>query len=159
MCDIATGLSVGGALLGGVLNFAGQSAQARAYERAAESEEQAAAYESDRTRDRLRRTVSAQRAAFSKSGVVFEGTPEDVILDTVEQGELDAAAIRYGGRVRADSLRARGAAARASGFAGLGVTALGAGGSLGNVFSSTVSNVGPTGLTYAQELSRGLRAV
>ena len=52
-------------------------------------------------RDQIRKILSTQRAMYGQSGVTMEGSPLLVQMDTVEQGELDALAIRYGGDVAA----------------------------------------------------------
>ena len=52
-------------------------------------------------RDNIRKILSSQRALYGRSGVTMEGSPLLVQLDTAEQGELDALAIRYGGDVAA----------------------------------------------------------
>ena len=52
-------------------------------------------------REQIKKILSTQRALYGRSGVTMEGSPLLVQMDTVEQGELDALAIRYGGDVAA----------------------------------------------------------
>lgn len=75
---------------------------AQVAEQAALAARQKAAYDEAAHRRELARMLSAQRAAYGASGVdVSVGTPLLVMADTVQEGELDALAIRYGGEVGA----------------------------------------------------------
>ena len=64
-----------------------------------------AKYDADLHRQRVQRLLSKQRALYGKSGVEMSGSPLLVMEDTIEQGEIDALAIQYGGDV--ESARAR----------------------------------------------------
>lgn len=57
--------------------------------------------DADRIRQINRRLVGAQKAAYAKSGVTLEGTPDDVIYDSSLQGELDALLTSYKGDIEA----------------------------------------------------------
>ena len=52
-------------------------------------------------REKVRKLLSSQRAAYGAAGVDMAGSPLLVLEDTAAQGELDAKAIRYGGEVEA----------------------------------------------------------
>jgi hypothetical protein len=82
----------------------------------------------------VRKLLSSQKAAYGKSGVDLAGSPLLALQETVEQGELDALAIRYGGdvdasrnRSAAEISRMEGKAARTSGYLQAGSTLLSGG--------------------------------
>lgn len=68
--------------------------------------QQQAAYEAQRVRRRNALVSGAQRAAFSKAGVDISGSVNDVLYDSAVQGEMDAIAALYTGKVRSNSDRA-----------------------------------------------------
>ena len=100
--------------LGIVLNLFGigysaSQEKAAAYENARIAEEQAAKEREAAVREeagyrrRARRFMSTQRALFATSGVrLDEGSPLDVMMDSVSELELDALAIRAGGVARSE---------------------------------------------------------
>lgn len=67
--------------------------------------QQQAKYEADRLRRRNAHLLGSQRAAFSKAGVDLSGSANDIINDTSIQGEMDALAALYTGKVRSNSER------------------------------------------------------
>lgn len=72
------------------------------------SARQAATAEAERIRQRNRRLAGAQRAAYAKAGVdVSFGSPNDVIVDSGIQGEMDALTAVYTGSTTANNQRAR----------------------------------------------------
>lgn len=71
-----------------------------AEENAALSREQSIT-DADRIRQINRRLVGSQKAAYAKSGVTLEGTPDDVIYDSSLQGEMDALLTQYKGDIEA----------------------------------------------------------
>lgn len=92
---------------------------------------QAARFEEARLREKERRVLSSQEAAFGAAGVTGEGTPLLLRTQTAEDVELDALAIRYSGsvaaaRAGADAAvsRLRGRSRRAGGFVRAGSTLL-----------------------------------
>jgi len=96
--------------------------------------QQKAAYDEKLHRERVRKLLSSQKAAYGKSGVDMAGSPLLVLQETVEQGELDALAIRYGGSIEASRNRSaatlarmEGRAARTSSYAQAGSTLLSGG--------------------------------
>ena len=66
-----------------------------------------AAYDEEMHRERVRKLISSQRAAYGASGVDIEGSPLLLLEDTAAQGEMDALAIRYGGEVEASQKRSQ----------------------------------------------------
>ena len=95
------------------------------------AEKQRAAYEADMTRDRVRQTIGAQRAAGAASGLdIKAGTPVEVLGDTAKQGELDVLARLYGGDSAATAFRNDATMFRAQGKAQKSASMIGAGTSL-----------------------------
>jgi hypothetical protein len=114
MCMMALGL------IGGLVSAAGSMAaasaqadaanqQAAAYERQAAIERQTAFYESERQRDKSIQLIAKQRLGYLSAGVGLQGTPLDIIADTTRQTELDVAAIRYNGEVKATNFETQAA--------------------------------------------------
>lgn len=68
--------------------------------------EQQAKYEADRIRDKNRRILGAQLNAQGKNGIAGSGSASDVFYDSSVQGELDAMASLYTGKVQANAYRA-----------------------------------------------------
>lgn len=74
----------------------------------AETAAQQAAFDAQQIRDKNRRILGAQRAAFAASGVDPDaGTPVDIRADSANQGELEALTAIYTGRSGANSALAR----------------------------------------------------
>ena len=94
--------------------------------------ENAAAVEERQHRKRVDRLLSTQRARAGAAGIdPLEGTPLLLMGETVEEGEIDALAIRYSGSVEAARHRSQAAADelqaksfRAGGFYGAGTSLL-----------------------------------
>lgn len=98
---MADPLTAGATMLGGVMSFKGQQAQAKQVQQIAEYNAQAAeqekvalaevkAKEEVRLRAGLERLVGTQRLATAASGVQMTGTPLQALFDTYQAGELDA---------------------------------------------------------------------
>lgn len=123
----AVGSIAGGISANNVANY-----NAKVAENNATAERQRAAYEADMTRDRVRQTIGAQRAAAAGSGLVgSQGTPVTVLGDTAKQGELDVLARLYSGNASATAyqndaarMRAEGRAQRTAGFMNAGTSLL-----------------------------------
>jgi len=87
---------------------AGQSQKKMADYNAAVSEQDAiaaknkAGYEENIHRERVKEMLSKQRAIIGASGTDVSGSPLLAMIDTAEKGELDALAIRQGGKVQSD---------------------------------------------------------
>jgi hypothetical protein len=64
-----------------------------------------AAYDEEMHRERVKKLLKSQRALYGGSGVDMAGSPLMVQADTMEQGEMDALAIRQGGNVAAAQKR------------------------------------------------------
>lgn len=101
MCMAAMGLF--GSIIQGMGAMQQADAQAAEYKaRAAYNKRQATierikgAYESGRIREKGERVFAAQRASYSAAGVTLEGTPTEVISDSVTQNELDVQAVKWG---------------------------------------------------------------
>lgn len=141
MYDPGTALIVFSTLFtAGSALYQGQQAKKQADYNASVAEADAAAakqkaeYDEKMHRERVRRLLSSQRAAYGKSGVDLAGSPLLMLQDTAKEGELDALAIRYGGdveasrnRSEANLLRMQGRAARTSGYLQAGGTLLSGG--------------------------------
>jgi hypothetical protein len=69
--------------------------------------------EEDKLNRQLYKIIGSQRAGYAAAGVTMEGTPTDVAVDTVTQGEIDRLSIRYGGAVNAYNSEVQGKMARA----------------------------------------------
>lgn len=113
----AAGL-IGGLMsgLGSMMSAQGQAqsmeAQAAANERQAQIERQTAEYEGMREREKGLRVAGKQRTAYLSAGVSLEGSPTDIIIDSARENELDVAAIKYGGRVKAENYETQAAILR-----------------------------------------------
>lgn len=99
-----------------------------------------AGYDEQAHRDQVRKTLSAQRAAYGASGVDMTGSPLLVMEDTAQQGELDALAIRYGGDVEASRQRSAANLYRMQGSSAKTSSYYQAGSTLLSGASSTLSN-------------------
>lgn len=94
--------------------------------------QQQAEFDAQQIRDKNRRLVSAQRAAFAASGVdPNSGTPQDVMNDSSIQGEMEALAAIYTGRTSANAHTAqarlddsRAGYAQSAGMVGVGSSLL-----------------------------------
>lgn len=98
----------------------------------AETAAQQGQFDAQQIRDRNKRTLAAQRAAFSASGLDESGSVLDVRDDSAAQGEMDALVAIYTGQTSANASMARarldnmqGAAARRSGNIGAASSLLG----------------------------------
>lgn len=74
----------------------------------AEAAAQQAAFDAQQIRDKNKRVLAAQRAAYSASGIDPDaGTALDVRADSAAQGEMDALVSIYTGASSANSMTAR----------------------------------------------------
>jgi hypothetical protein len=124
-------LSAVGSITSGLAQNAASKANARALKQQATLATQRAALAEAQSRRRSQRLLATQRAGFAAAGVTATGTPLLVAEDTVEQAELDALTIRFGGATEAASLRTQarierfqGKQAVTSGILGAGTTLL-----------------------------------
>lgn len=104
----------------------------------------AAAVREQQHREQVRRLHATQRAVSGASGVTEEGSPLLVMADTLEQAELDAQRIRYGGEVSAAGFesqarlsRFQGQQAAQAGLIGAGSTLLSGAASAARVYGGT----------------------
>ena len=67
----------------------------------------------DKLDTQLYKILGQQRAGYGAAGVTMEGTPTDVAVDTVTQGEIDRLSIQYIGAVNAYNSEVQGKFARA----------------------------------------------
>lgn len=130
MSFAGTAVSALGAITGATAAKAGGEYNAMVAENAAIATRQAAQYEEDRHRERVRSILSSQRAALGASGGGLEGSALEILGQTAADAELDALAIRYSGTVEAARETSRAAASRLEGRAARSAGYLRAGGSL-----------------------------
>ena len=122
MPEPMTALIIAGTVLGVVgtlVSAKGQHAQGQAekvaydynadvMDQEAEAEEVSARQEAELKREEIQTLISNQRVAYGVAGVVLsEGSPLVVLAETAGEGEKEALTIRYGGNVKATSLRNR----------------------------------------------------
>lgn len=74
--------------------------QADAQRQEARTQRETATYEAKRTQDKIDRTLGAQRAGFAARGLGLSGSAADVMDDSLTEGLLDVAAIRWNSAVR-----------------------------------------------------------
>lgn len=111
-------MSAGGPIqmAGGLLQAYGQiqqgEGQAKAYEFNANVADQnsnralfQSAQEERQQRIQARQQIGQMRADYGASGVTMEGSPMDVLAESVANAEMDALNIRYGGQVKAANFR------------------------------------------------------
>lgn len=94
----------------------------------------AAAQEERLSRIQARKQIGSMKSAYGASGVNLEGSPVDVLAESIAMAELDALNIRYGGEMKARGLefdaassRYAGAQARISGRIGAAASLMEAG--------------------------------
>lgn len=109
MSQILPFLSMGMQVFSGYAQGKAQEAQANAeasmmetnasyYEQQGEAVRKSALWDERILRERVASVASTQRAKYGASGVALdEGSPVDVMLETIRKGELDAIAVRTGG--------------------------------------------------------------
>lgn len=61
------------------------------------------AYEANQLKAKGERVFATQRASFAEAGVKLEGSPEDVIIDSRVENELDVGAVLWGQNVAAQN--------------------------------------------------------
>lgn len=127
---IAMAASAVGSMQQGQSQASAANYNAAVAERDAQAAIDKAAYDEEIHREEVKSLLSKQRAAIGASGVDFKGSPLLVLLDTVEKGELDALAIRYGGQIEAERHMSSAAISRAQGSQAKTSSLLGAGTSL-----------------------------
>ncbi|MDS1138579.1 hypothetical protein [Nitratireductor indicus] len=124
--------SAGASIAGGISANNVAQYNAKVAENNAISERERASYDADLTRQRVRQTMGAQRAAAAASGLdTSSGTPVAVLGDTAGQGEMDVLARLYSGEAAATAyqndaqrFRAEGKAQRSAGFINAGTSLL-----------------------------------
>ncbi|KKN22288.1 hypothetical protein LCGC14_0916720 [marine sediment metagenome] len=90
-----TMFEAGGAVLGGLEERRMARYGARGEEMAALGAQRVGALEMGRARAKGRRTISAQRAAYTAAGVTLEGSPMEIMQSTAGEAETDAQIARY----------------------------------------------------------------
>ena len=105
-------------------SYATGQAQNKAAKANAKAAERKAEYDEQIHRERVKQLLSKQRAMIGKSGVEMSGSPLLLMEDTAKQGELDALAIRYGGKISASRYKAQAQAARTQQVLGVGSSLL-----------------------------------
>jgi hypothetical protein len=100
-------ISASGSLQEGQASEGAAAYNAAVARQSAQASVDKAAYDEEMHRERVRKLISSQRAAYGASGVDIEGSPLLLLEDTAAQGEMDALAIRYGGEVEASQKRSQ----------------------------------------------------
>jgi hypothetical protein len=114
------------AIAGGIMSATGAIAQGNAARAAGEYNaqlaeqnavlaQQQAAEEERRFRVGANKRLGAMRAAYSASGVTMEGSPMDVMEESMRTSEIDALTIRQGGRASASAYQSEAQLARMGG--------------------------------------------
>jgi hypothetical protein len=108
MCGPALGLIGGlvsavGSIASGAAQQSAANAQASAYERQAYNERQAALYNASRQREKAVELIAQQRVGFLDTGISLMGTPMNILEDTTTETEMDVAAIKYNGEIKAQN--------------------------------------------------------
>ncbi len=112
---IGTFISVAGSAVSGVQAYQQGQAQKQAYERQAQADAQAAAYEATQEKRRQDLLAANARAQVGASGVGFEGSPSEVLAANSRFGQMDVMAIQYGSSLRQGNYRTQGDIAAWSG--------------------------------------------
>ncbi len=99
---VGTAVGVAGTLAQADSQAKAQDYNAKVSENNAIQAKQQSEFEATRVREKGLRLLSAQKAAYGKSGVDLTGSAGDVLLDTSFSNELDALAVEYGGNVGAN---------------------------------------------------------
>jgi hypothetical protein len=162
-----------GAISSGNAAAAAAGNNARALEQAAVAEQQQGtiAYEQQKRKGMIQRGQTL--AALAGSGIdPSEGTPLELLSEQAKVNEFDAENAKYAHDMHAWQLRnqenqqwdaARAAGSQAAGKVIGGVVQAGvlagASGAFGDLLTPAVSNIGPTGATFAEELAAGVRPV
>lgn len=122
MCEFATAIAIGSAVVGGASALmqgqaaaAGGAAQQAAFDQQALAIEAAGKFEADQARRKARITQAAARAQVGASGVTVAGSPTEVLASNAEQNELDIQGILYNTRIQANQARTQGAIANFQG--------------------------------------------
>lgn len=126
---IGMGLSVGGALLGGIGASRAAEYNANLEMMNAEQEGERARQEAERRRRLLKREMGTAIARYGASGVNLEGSPLEALEEITRIGEEDALSLEAGAKTSAWSGAANAANYRAQGTGQMTSAALKAGGS------------------------------
>ena len=116
---IAASAAVGaaGAISAGRASEKAAKYNAEVAEQDAIAAQKKATYDESIHRDKVKRLLSTQRAITGKAGLSMTGSPLLATLDTVEKGELDALAIRFGADISSQRSLSSAAASRLEGSA------------------------------------------
>lgn|SRR5262245_25451541 len=117
MCVMALGLIGGvigavGSLVGAANASTAANNQAAIYQRQAAAERAQADFNAKQQQSKAIKLISQQRTSYLASGLSLEGSPMDTLADTTRQTELDVAAIRYNGEIKAQNFEMQAAAYR-----------------------------------------------
>ncbi len=108
MAILGTLTSAGGQYYQGQAEQGAYDYNADVMEQEADAEEVSARQEAELKREEIQTLISNQRVAYGVAGVALsEGSPLVVLAETAKEGEKEALTIRYGGSVKATSLRNR----------------------------------------------------
>jgi hypothetical protein len=127
---VGTGLNVFGELQAGKQEERTAQFNASVMEQEGEAAVKKAEFDEALLRERVRKTLSSQRAAIGASGVDVSGTAAKGLEETAISGEIDALAIRHGGAIAKARAASGAAAERFRGKAARKASRIRAGGSL-----------------------------
>lgn len=124
MCVAALGLigalaSAAGSIVGGMAQQQAANAQAAVYTQQAEAERLTSQYNANRQQEKAVRLIAQQRGGLLANGIALDGSALDLIDDTTKQTELDVAAIRWNGELKARNFETQAAAYEAKGDAAM----------------------------------------
>lgn len=163
---IAGGLGAVDSLVGGLQQASNAKYNAKVAKANAAQAEAEAAEEARRKRDLTMRLIGTKRAAAGAMGLDLDGSFLESLTDSAAQGELDALTTVWQGRRIADQYRAQAKAFKAQGRGAIVGGVLGAGtralGGLASFYATpaaAVRDVGPTGMSFADELAHGYRPI
>ncbi len=140
MCGVTETLMAAGTIMSTVGQYQQSKATADGYRRQSEFLTQKAAVEQERLRRKTRSDAARQRVRYATSGVQISGSPAEVQLNILKEGDLDARLVGWETANRANSLQAD---ASAAGKAGESLLA-----------SSVVKTAGQYGEPFYDELKK-----
>lgn len=154
----AAGVSAYGAIAQGQAAEEAAEYNAKINENAAQAASFQAQAEAEQVRRRNVAILGRQKALLSKGGVTLSGSAEDLIYDSMVQGEFNRLSAEYGGNVQASYYQSRarlglaeGRNARTAGYYGAASAVLSGGaGAASSYYSSRNGTVQGPGGSYAR---------
>ncbi|MEQ8708340.1 MAG: hypothetical protein RIC36_05060 [Rhodospirillales bacterium] len=115
MCGVTETLMAAGTIMSAVGQYQQSQATADGYRRQSDFLSQKAAVDQERLRRKTRSDAARQRVRYATSGVQISGSPTEVQLNILKEGDLDARLVGWEARNRANSLQASASAASKAG--------------------------------------------